>query len=123
MGKLAIIVLHGAVGWAFCGALIAVGRAITSMETALIIHAAGAPLGFAVISWFYFRYVRSSSPLATATLFLLTVVVLDIAIVASLIEKSFEMFRSPLGTWIPFALIFLATYLTGRLASRAPTGK
>jgi hypothetical protein len=23
------------------------------------------------------------------------------------------MFASPLGTWIPFALIFAATYLTG----------
>lgn len=122
MGKLAIIALHGALGWVFCGALIAGGRAITSMETALIIHAAGAPLGFTVISWFYFRHFSSSSPLAIAALFLLTVVVLDIAIVASLIEKSFEMFRSPLGTWIPFALIFFATFLTGRLTNRAPTG-
>ena len=92
------------------------------MEMTLIIHAAGAPLGFAVISWCYFRRFSFSSPLATAALFLPTVIVLDIVIVAWLIEKSFAMFRSPLGTWIPFALIFSATYLTGRLTNRSPTG-
>jgi len=34
-------------------------------------------------------------------------------VVAVLINRSFEMFTSLLGTWIPFALIFLSTYLTG----------
>jgi hypothetical protein len=34
-------------------------------------------------------------------------------VVALLVEKSFDMFRSVLGTWLPFALIFLATWLTG----------
>ena len=33
------------------------------------------------------------------------VVVLDILIVALLIERSFEMFTSILGTWLPFLLI------------------
>ena len=41
------------------------------------------------------------------------VAVLDILIVALLIERSFEMFTSILGTWIPFLLIFGSTYLTG----------
>jgi hypothetical protein len=30
-----------------------------------------------------------------------------------MINRSFEMFLSPIGTWIPFGLIFLSTYLTG----------
>ena len=120
--KFAIIAVHGAVGWAFCGALMGVGMAVTSMDRTLVIHAVGAPLGFAVVAWFYFRRFGFTSPLVTAALFLATVIVLDIVVVALLIEKSFAMFRSPLGTWIPFALIFLSTYLTGRLTSRAAGG-
>ncbi len=33
--------------------------------------------------------------------------------VALLIYRSLAMFTSLLGTWLPFALIFAATYLTG----------
>jgi hypothetical protein len=40
---------------------------------------------------------------------------LDAGIIAPLAEKSFVMFTSILGTWIPFGLIFLATYLVGML--------
>lgn len=29
------------------------------------------------------------------------------------IKKGFEMFTSALGTWLPFALIFFASYFTG----------
>jgi hypothetical protein len=33
-----------------------------------------------------------------------------------LVERSFAMFRRVLGTWLPFALIFLSTSLTGVVA-------
>jgi hypothetical protein len=59
---------------------------------------------------------------ATAALFLALVVFMDFFVVALLIEKSFDMFLSPLGTWIPFALIFLSTYFVGRLRP-VPKGK
>jgi len=41
--------------------------------------------------------------------------VVDFFVVALLIMGSLEMFGSALGTWIPFALIFASTYLTGLL--------
>jgi hypothetical protein len=44
------------------------------------------------------------------------VIFLDIFPVATVINQSFEMFASLLGTWIPWALIFLSTYLTGLIA-------
>ena len=50
--------------------------------------------------------------------FLGTAVFLDVFVVAMLIEKSFEMFASPIGTWIPLTLIFFAALLAGRLARR-----
>jgi hypothetical protein len=45
------------------------------------------------------------------------VVFLDFFLVAPVWEKNYAMFSSVLGTWIPFALIFAATYLTGRYSS------
>jgi hypothetical protein len=41
-----------------------------------------------------------------------------LAHVIVLIERSFDMFRSPLGTWLPFLLIFLASFLTGIATQR-----
>jgi hypothetical protein len=46
----------------------------------------------------------------------LVVIFMDLFLVALFIEKSFAMFTSLLGTWIPFGLIFTATYITGSLS-------
>jgi hypothetical protein len=43
---------------------------------------------------------------------------MDFFVVAILIQRSLEMFASVLGTWIPVALIFLSTYLTGLYVSK-----
>jgi len=42
-----------------------------------------------------------------------SVVVMDAGLVAPVFEKSYQVFMSALGTWIPFALIFVSTYITG----------
>jgi len=119
-GKLkraAVVVAHAVVGWAYCGALIGVGRQILSMPLTLVLHALGAPVGFVLISRFYYRRYAFTSPLQTAAAFLGVVMALDLFLVAPVFEKSYSMFSSAPGTWIPFALIFAATYLTGRVAS------
>jgi len=110
--RFAVISLHAMAGWAYCGALIGVMRSVISLQAALLVHAVGAPLGFALISRFYFRRFAYTTPLQTAAAFLLVVVALDAFLVAPFVEKSFLMFRSPLGTWVPFALIVAATYIT-----------
>jgi hypothetical protein len=51
------------------------------------------------------------------------VIAMDFFVVALLINRSVEMFASARGTWIPFALIFAATYVTGMYATRKPTLK
>ncbi len=101
------------VGWAFCGAIMGIGRQIFSIGATLVVHAIGAPVGFALLSLFYFREFGFTSPIQTALLFVSIVVGLDLFLVAPVFEKSFAMFASVLGTWIPFALIFAATYVTG----------
>jgi hypothetical protein len=45
------------------------------------------------------------------------VVVVDFFLVALVINRSLAMFASPLGTWIPFALIFASTWIAGRIFS------
>lgn len=111
--KGAIILGHALVGWIYCGALIGIGRQFMSMQATLVMHAIGAPLGFILISLLYFKRFSFTGPLQTAFLFLAVVIVMDVFVVAMLIEKSFAMFASPLGTWLPLTLVFIATYLVG----------
>jgi hypothetical protein len=116
--KLMIVLVHGLVGWALCGAIIWIGMAVTSMENTLIIHAIGAPIIFGAIASIYFRAFNYTTPLQTAIIFVSVVVFMDFFVVALLIEKSFEMFASLIGTWIPWALIFTSTYLTGLFVTK-----
>jgi len=90
-----------------------IGMAVTSVQNALILHAIAAPIIFAAISWFYFSKFAYTTPGRTAIVFTSFVILVDFFVVAILVQRSLDMFASPLGTWIPFALIFTATYLTG----------
>jgi len=118
--RILAILFLGLLGWALCGAVMFAGMFTVPLEVALVVHAVAAPVIFAAISWFYFVRLRYTTPIATAALFTLIVVFMDIFLVALVINRSLEMFRSPLGTWIPFGLIFLSTYLTGwAVSSRA----
>jgi hypothetical protein len=42
---------------------------------------------------------------------------LDLVVVAPLFERSYAMFRSFIGTWLPFALIFAASLAAGILTA------
>ena len=108
-----VVLAFAFVGWALCGAIMGIGMAVTSLENTLMIHAIGAPIVFGILSLIYFRKFNYTTPLQTALAFLVFVVLMDVFVVALLIEKSFAMFTSLLGTWIPFALIFLSTFVTG----------
>ncbi len=114
VAKAAVIGGHALVGWALCAATMGIGMQLFPLLTALITHAIGAPIFFALVSWNYFRRFRFTTPAQTAAIFVLVVVFLDFFLVALVILKSLAMFASLLGTWIPFALIFASTYITGR---------
>jgi hypothetical protein len=88
------------------------------MTNTLIIHAIVAFVLFFLISLFYFRKFHYTSPMTTAIIFVSFVILVDFFIVALLILKSLEMFTSILGTWIPFALIFVSAYAAGRYVEK-----
>ena len=108
-----IILIHTFIGWVFCGMIMAIGMQLTSIDTTLIIHAIAVPIIFGIISYIYFKKFGFTTPLQTGLIFVSFIIFMDLFVVAMLIEKNFDMFKSLLGTWIPFVLIFLSTYFTG----------
>ena len=113
MKKTIVILVHAFVLWALCAATIGIGMTVTSVENAKIAHAILAPVIAVIVSVIYFNKFNYTTALQTAVVFVAFIIIIDFFVVALLINKSFDMFMSPLGTWIPFVLIFTATYLTG----------
>lgn len=107
------ILIFALVGWALCFAVMGIGMKYSTMDRTLKVHAIAAPVIFVGLSLLYFSLFNFTTPLVTAVLFVVIVILMDFFVVALLIIKSLDMFRSIIGTWIPFLLIFLATYLTG----------
>ena len=117
--KAAVVLVHAFVLWALCGATIAIARSITTLHNALTIHALAVPIFAAAVSWFYYRKFSYTTPIQTALAFVSFVILLDAGLVAPVFEKSFAMFRSFIGTWLPFLLIFLSTFATGVFLRRS----
>jgi len=117
------IFIHAFIGWALCTASMVIGMATTTIENALIIHAIGAPIIFTGVSLSYFRKYNYVSPLKTGLIFVGFVIFMDFFLVSMIVMRSFEMFASLSGTWIPFALIFTSTFVTGSLINRNSTYK
>ena len=107
------LLLHAFVGWALCAATMGIAMATTTQDNALYIHAVLAPVFFSAVSLNYFRTDNHLTPLRTAFAFTSFVIFVDFFVVALLLLQNLDMFSSVLGTWIPFVLIFLSTYLTG----------
>jgi len=72
---------------------------------------------FTVVSYVYFSRFNYTRPLTTALVFVGFVMIVDFLVVALLINRSLAMFGSLLGTWIPFALIFVSSLVTGKLSA------
>ncbi len=113
--KITVLIVSGLIGWAICGSIIGIGRKLTTLRNTLIIHAVGVIIIFAIISLIYFKYFHYTNPFQTAVFYTLMAILLDGLIIAPFVEKSFKMFTSIIGTWIPFAFIFFTTYFTGLL--------
>ena len=113
-----IVMAHAFVVWALCFATIGVGRAVTTMDVTLIVHAILSPIWSILASYVYFTRFNHIPPLQAALILIGFVMFLDFFVVALIILRSLEMFTSALGTWIPFALIFIASWLTGLFVNR-----
>jgi hypothetical protein len=118
MKRLVETLLFAFAGWAACGATMGIGMSLMHLDKLLILHVVAAPIYFGVVSLIYFRRWRHAGPLTTALIFVGFVLILDFFVVALIIYQSLDMFRSPLGTWLPFLLIFGTTWATGELMAK-----
>ena len=105
----------GLVLWGLCGAVMAIGRRIWSLDTTLHVHLAAAPAIAFLVSSIHKLLAAEFNPVLRAMVLTGIVVILDAVVVAPIIERSYAMFRSFIGTWMPFAAIFLASWAAGFL--------
>jgi hypothetical protein len=107
--------------WLACGLTFAAARAALGANAAIALHLVAAPFIGAAATRLLWRHPRHPGIAATALTLAGTAALLDATVVAPFLERSWEMFSSPAGTWIPLALILLASAATGaRLARRSP---
>jgi hypothetical protein len=119
--SLSRLMVHGLAGWALCAGTMAVLLSLVNLTVALIVHGIAAPVFFTAIAWNYFRARGARDPLPTALAWTAIVMLLDLVVVAGAIQRSPAMFESVPGTWLPFLLIFLASWTTGAVMSMMPS--
>ncbi len=103
--------------WGACGAVMAIGRQLWGLQTALRVHLFAAPAITFLLSIAHARLDPACGPALRASVVTALIVALDALVVAPFFERSYEMFKSLIGTWIPFALIFIASWTAGLLMS------
>lgn len=111
---------HAFVGWALCAVTMGTLLSMTTLWTAIVIHALATPVIFAWAARHYFLGRGARDALPTALAFTGIVALLDLIVVAGLVQHSLDMFRSFVGSWLPFALVFIVTWATGEVMSRLP---
>lgn len=116
------LIAYGVLGWALCGALMMLLLRALPENAALAIHAIAAPLVFLALTRRYARVRGPREPWVVATTWTALIALLDAGL-AGLGLQDFAMFRSALGTWLPFTLVFFVTWLTGFLMSTLPWPK
>jgi menaquinone-dependent protoporphyrinogen oxidase len=115
------LLLHGLVGWALCALAMTVLLELTSQRVALALHLLAAPALFLLVARHYFHARGARDPLVTALGFAGVVALLDLIVVAGLVEQSLQLLGSVVGFWLPLLLILLVTWVTGEVLSMLPS--
>jgi len=101
------LLVHAVVGWALCGAVMAVGMQVSTVRRTLVAHAIAAPMISAAVTRSYLQGASRAGRGAAARLIGI-VVGLDVVVVAGLIQRNPRMLLSPLATWIPLTSMLAA---------------
>jgi len=117
------LVAHGVLGAAVCAAVLAGLLRVASIPAAVSIHAVLAPLIFMGLAIHYFRPRGARDPLPVALIWAATAGALDAIVFAGVTRVGLEVLASFTAIWLPFGLVFLATWLTGLVMSTLPWPK
>jgi hypothetical protein len=102
--------------WGACGGVISIGRRLWSIDKTLRVHVVAAPLVAIVLAATHKELAPAFDPLLRAASLTAIVMLLDALVVAPLFERSYAMFQSVIGTWLPFGAIFVAAWAAGVFA-------
>jgi hypothetical protein len=106
------------VGWIACGLSFALARATLGVGAAMVIHLLAAPAIGAAVTLLGWNHPRHPGVAGTAAAVAGTAALLDGIVVAPFLERSFAMFASLAGTWIPLALLFASSAAIAVLLAR-----
>ncbi len=113
-----ILLVNAIIIYFVCFAVMGLSMATLPIDAALVAHAVAAPFVSAIFSYIYYKKFNYTSPLITAIVIVATVILLDFFLTATIILQDYAMFYSLIGTWIPFALIFIAALIVGIYLNR-----
>ncbi len=119
----AVTAAYALLGWSLCALTMDLAMRLTTRDAAIIFHDLAVPFIYTGTSLLSFRHACAWSPVRAAAAFVAVVALMDIVVVGLLIEHSFAMFRSVIAIWLPFTLVFLCTWWTGRAVRRAGAAK
>jgi hypothetical protein len=111
-----LVVIAAIIIWMLCGAVMGFGRRLIGLDATLRLHLIMAPVFSFCVTLVLSRLAPAPDSLLRAIVITAVVIVLDATIVAPFMEKSYAMFRSLIGTWIPFVLIFLGSLAAGLIS-------
>ncbi|HEX5753991.1 MAG TPA: flavodoxin domain-containing protein [Archangium sp.] len=114
------LLAHGVLGWAVGAVILAVLSPLIGITAARIVHTLAVPFIFSAVGWHYFRVRGAREPLPTAVVWTALVALLDLVIVAGLVQRDVAMFSSILAVWLPLVLVFLTTWAVGEMMAMMP---
>jgi hypothetical protein len=110
------LIVCGLIVWAGCGGVYAMGREVWPGEMPEAVRLAVSPAIAAAVTVAHKILAPDFNALLRAAAFTLMVAVLDALVLAPLVDRSHALLRSALGSWLPLAAIFFASWAAGAFA-------
>jgi hypothetical protein len=107
------LIVCGLILWAASAGVFAMGRDIWPGEIPEAVRLAAAPTIAAAATVAHKIMAPDFNGLVRAAAFTLIVAALDALVLAPVVDRNRAIFGEALGSWLPFAAIFAASYLTG----------
>jgi len=117
--SLARLVTHGLVGWGLCAVHELWLLEVATPQRTVVVRAIAAAIIFGMVAWHYFSVRGARDPLPSASFFTGLVVVLDLAL-RFFAPGSSDVLMGFAGTWLPWLLVFVTTYVIGVVRATLP---